>query len=351
MKVCFMRKNAFAAAVAATFLLTSCGASASTGDAAVVEKISDLDQLIASAQEEGSVLLYTSLTEADAKALTENFTKKYDVDIQLMRLGGTDAATRFDTETSANAPSADLLVLADPTYIGDIVDKGMAVDMEDTGLYTLLEETPEHLKAPEIGSAVVQIVNSGIAYNTDLVSPEDVPKSWEDLASDRWKDKLIGTPPDASANNLAVWGKLHDKFGIDFVKSIGNNVSRTYPNLVPLHEALSAGDGEIALQSAQFFIEAQKAAGKPVEFVNLQPSVYPVQALGISARAKNPYAARLLSYYLMTEEGSGTITNPEEGAFSPYDEDLVPEDFAIVTKEETQRYQDEKENILGAFGK
>lgn len=347
-----MRNKILAAAVAATFLLTSCGAPANQGAAAAaVEKVSDLDKLIASAKEEGSVLLYTSLTESDAKALTENFTQKFGVDVQLMRLGGTDAATRFDTETSANAPSADLLVLADPNYIGDIVDKGLAVNMEDTGLYSLLPDIPEHLKAPEIGSSIVQIVNSGIAYNTDLVSPEDAPTSWEDLKGERWKGKLIGTPPDASANNLAVWGKLYDKFGVDLVKGIGGNVSRTYPNMVPLHEALSAGDGEIALQSAQFFVEAQKAAGKPVEFVNLQPSVYPVQALGISQRAKHPYAARLLSYYLMTEEGSATITNPEAGSFSPYDEKLIPNDFAIVTKEETQRFQDEKKEILDAFGK
>lgn len=346
-----MRKKVLAVAVAASFLLTSCGAPSDQGEAADVEKVTDLDKLISSAKEEGSVLLYTSLTEADAKALTESFTKKYDVDVQLMRLGGTDAATRFDTETSANAPSADLLVLADPTYVGDIVEKGSAVDIEDTGLYSLLEDIPEDLKAPEIGSAVVQIVNSGIAYNTDLVSADEAPKSWEDLADPRWKDKLIGTPPDASANNLAVWGKINDKFGVDLIKGVGANASRTYPNLVPLHEALSAGDGEVALQSAQFFVEAQKAAGKPVEFVNLQPAVYPVQVLGISARAKHPYAARLLSYYLMTQEGSGTITDPQSGSFSPYDEDLIPEDFAIVTKEETARYQEDKQSILDAFGK
>lgn len=347
-----MQKKILAAAVAATFLLTSCAAPQNQGvAAAAAEKVSDLDSLIASAKKEGSLLLYTSLTEPDMKAMTAGFTEKYGIQVQALRLGGTDAATRFDTETSASAPSADLLVLADPTYIGDLTSSGKAVPLEETGLFSLLENIPKHLKAPEIGSAVVQIVNAGIAYNTDLVSPADVPKTWEDLLDERWKGKLIGTPVDSSMNNLVVWGQLYDKFGADFVKNMGNQTSRIYPNMVPLHEALAAGDGEIALQSAQFFIEAQKAAGKHVDFVNLQPSVYPVHALGISSRAKNPYAARLFSYYLMTEEGSGTISNPKIGSFSPYDEDMIPADFEILSNEKKDRYEGMKKEILDAFGK
>jgi iron(III) transport system substrate-binding protein len=347
-----MRNRVLAAALAATFLLTSCGAPADQGTAAAaVEPVSDLDSLVSSAKEEGKLLLYTSLTESDMEAMTAGFTEKYGIEVQALRLGGTDAATRFDTEASANAPSADLLVLADPTYIGDLTSTGKAVPLEETGLFSLLDNIPKHLKAPEIGSAVVQIVNSGIAYNTDLVSPDEVPDSWEDLLDERWKGKLIGTTPESSMNNLVTWGQLYDEFGADFVKSIGTQVSRVYPNMVPMHEALAAGDGEIALQSAQFFIEGQKAAGKHLEFLNLSPSVYPVHALGISARAKSPYAARLFSHYLMTEEGAGTISNAQIGSFSAYDEELIPDDFAIVSNEKKDRYEGMKKEISEAFGK
>lgn len=347
-----MQKKILAAAVAATFLLTSCGAPQDLGvSAAATEKVSDLDSLVESAKEEGTLLLYTSLTEPDMKAMTAGFTEKYGIQVQALRLGGTDAATRFDTETSANAPSADLLILADPSYIGSLTSSGKAVPMEDTGLYSLLDTIPKHLKAPEFGSAVVQIVNAGIGYNTNLVSPEDVPKSWEDLLDPRWKGKLIGTPIDSSVNNLVVWGQLYDKYGADFVKNMGSQTSRIYPNLVPLHESLAAGDGEIALQSGQFYIEGLKAAGKPVGFVNLQPSVYPVNVLGISARAKNPSAARLLSYYMMTKEGSATVSDPAKGSFSPYDEDMIPADFEIVSNAKKERYEGMKKEILDAFGK
>ncbi|AMB39202.1 MULTISPECIES: extracellular solute-binding protein [Paenarthrobacter] len=349
-----MKNKILATAVAATFLLAGCGAPQDQGAAAAAaanQKVSNLDSLIESAKKEGSLLIYTSLTEPDMKAMTAGFTEKYGIQVQALRLGGNDAATRFDTETSANAPSADLLVLADPLYVGDLTSSGKAVKMEDTGLYDLLDTIPKHLKAPEIGTAVVQIVNAGIAYNTNSVKPEDVPKSWEDLLDPKWKGKLINTPVDSSVNNLVMWGQLYDKYGADYVKKMGAQTSRTYPNLVPLHEALAAGDGEIALQSGQFYVEGLKKAGKPVGFANLSPSVYPVNVLGISARAKNPYTARLFSYYLMTKEGGKTITNPATGSYSAWDEDKIPADFKIVTKEQKDRYNGMKKEIMDAYGK
>ena len=345
-----MRRPILAASLAAALLLTSCGGEAASSPAEPVGPVTDLESLVEQAEDEGKLLMYTSLTESDLERLTTGFTEKYDIEVQALRLGGTDAATRFDTEVDDSAPSADLLVLADPIYIGDATSRGSLTPLEDTGLFELLDTVPEHLRAPEISSAIVQIVNSGIAYNTDNVSPEEVPSSWEDLLDPRWNQKLIGTTPESSMNNLVTWGQLYDSFGEDFVASIGNQVSRTYPNLVPLHESLAAGDGDIALQSAQFFVEAQKAQGKPVEFVNLQPSVYPVHALGISARANSPYAARLLAYHLMTKEGAATITQPEIGSFSAYDEDLIPEDFAVISTEKSSKYQGMKNEISAAFG-
>jgi len=346
-----MRRPILAASLAAALLLTACGGEAASSPAEPVGPVTDLESLVEAAEAEGEVLLYTGLTERDMNSLVEAFEAKYDIKVNALRLGGTDAATRFDTETAANAPSADVLALADSRYVGDAVSRGALVPMDETGLYDLLDEVPEHMKSPDGGFAIAQIVLSGIAYNTESVSAGEVPDSWEDLLDNRWTGKLVGTAPDASVNNLVVWGQLYDTYGEDFVSELGSQVSRTYPNMVPQHEALSAGDGDIALQSAQFFIEGQKAEGKPLEFIHLSPSVYPVIAVGVSERAANPNAARLLSHFMMTEEGTRTVSNPEVGSFSPYDQDLIPEDFAIISEEDFARYESMRDEIMAAFGK
>ncbi|MDK1361679.1 extracellular solute-binding protein [Arthrobacter sp. zg-Y1219] len=347
-----MRKPLLSAAFAASLLLTACGGqAASSPPSEPVGPVTDLDSLVEAAEAEGEVLLYTALTEGDMNSLVEAFEAKYDIEVQALRLGGTDAATRFDTETSANAPSADILALADSRYVGDAVGSGALVNMEETGLYDLLDEVPEHLKSPDGGFSISQIVLSGVAYNTENVSSTDVPGSWEDLLDSRWTGKLVGTSPDASVNNLVVWGQLYDTYGADFVSELGAQVARTYPNMVPQHEALSAGDGDLALQSAQFFIEGQKQEGKPLEFVHLSPSVYPVIATGVSERAQHPNAARLLAHFMMTEEGTRTVTDPAVGSFSPYDDHLIPEDFAIISAEDFERYEGMRDEIMEAFGK
>ena len=50
---------------------------------------------------------------------------------------------------------------------------------------------PEAYRDPDGMSATSRIYLSSIAYNTNLVKPEDAPKSYADLLDPKWAGKMV----------------------------------------------------------------------------------------------------------------------------------------------------------------
>jgi ABC-type Fe3+ transport system substrate-binding protein len=68
----------------------------------------------------------------------------------------------------------------------------------------LPEDVAKHLPLEQVdvdGAAVFALL-SPIGYNTNLVKPEDAPKSFADLLDPRWKGKIVKGQPDYSGTIL-----------------------------------------------------------------------------------------------------------------------------------------------------
>lgn len=341
-----MRKTLVLSAVLA-LTLTACGAPAESASEAKTVEFSNLEELVTAAEAEGSVRLYTSLLEPDLVKLVAGFEAKYDIDVEDVRLGGTDAMNRFDSESAAKARSADVVLVNDTSYFGAATEKGIITPLDETGVLDVVPGFPKEMLLDEENTAVLTVTNNGVAYNSDLVKAEDVPKSWEELLDPKWKGKILMVSPDASLANVLTWDIVSKSQDEGFLGKLGAQVARYYPNLVPMHEALAAGEGQLALPSPEFFVAAQTAGGKPLGFGSLSPNYYPAQAVGVSSAAEHPAAARLLTQYLLSEEGVATIT-AGAGVFSPYDKD-IPADFKVPSTDEIKEIQSRQDEIAGQF--
>lgn len=339
-----MRKTLALCAVLAVSLTACSGGSNAAAPEPADTEFSTLEELVEAAEAEGSVRLYTSLLEPDLVKLVEGFESTYDIDIEDVRLGGTDAMNRFDSESAAKSRTADVVVVNDTSFFGASTEKGTIVPLKETGVIPLVPDFPEEMLLEEEATAVLTVTNNGLAYNSDLVDEADVPDSWEELLDPRWTGKVLAVAPEASLANILTWSIVAESQGEDFLTDFGAQIGRYYPNLVPMHEALAAGEGELAVPSPEFFVAAQTASGQPLAFKSLSPNYYPAQALGISAAAEHPAAARLLVHYLMSEAGIGTITSGA-GVYSPYDE-AIPEDFRVPGVDEIADIQSRQDEIV-----
>jgi iron(III) transport system substrate-binding protein len=147
-----------------------------------------------------------------------------------------------------------------------------------------------------------------IGYNTKLVSPKEVPKTYEDFLAPKWKGK-IGMDTKAYywfANILKVMG---EKKGLDYMKRLAEQNIQFRTGRTLNAQMVAAGEVSIGIALYNQRVEEIKAKGAAMEWVAIEPVVPEIHPLLISANAPNPNAARLLVDYLLSREGQEVIAS------------------------------------------
>jgi len=213
--------------------------------AADVAKYSGLDRtqkLIDGAKREGTLTLYSSAVIADSNAIIAAFARKYGVKVQLWRGSSEDILRRAVTEHRGGRDDVDVAETA-------------ATEMEGLRREQLLQEISSPVFADLMPQAVVSQrpwVTSRLsiftaAYNTGLVKPADVPKSYADLADPKWQQKL-GIEADDGNWLMAVAGVLGEAKTVAlFRKVVATNGMSVRKGHTLLANLVVAGEVPLAL--------------------------------------------------------------------------------------------------------
>jgi iron(III) transport system substrate-binding protein len=160
----------------------------------------------------------------------------------------------------------------------------------------------EDFKNPEGYWTSCFVVTRVLAYNTRLVKPEDVPKSYQDLLDPKWKGKLGGHTEENAwfPAQLKIMGQ---EKGIEFMKKLAEqNIShRTGRTL--LGQLLAAGEFPVVLVANAHTIEKLKKQGAPVEWVPIEPVVTTLMPITLASHAPHPNAGKLFVDYVLSADG------------------------------------------------
>jgi iron(III) transport system substrate-binding protein len=249
------------------------------------------------AKKEGPVVLYTSLNLEDAQPLADAFSAKYPgVKVEINRQGSSTLVTKILTERRVGKrDNADLVLTG-----ADSLDLML---MEVPNLfqkYTSRERAPE-----ERGfySAVYFTIQT-IAYNSRAVTGADIPKRYNDLLRDRWKDKAA-----VNLNNYGWIYAMLDFFGpekgMDFLRKFaGHNPKPGRGTTLMVQQWLGGGEVELALPLNHDGITIFKGKGLPVDWARLEDPMYAdIHTIGILGMARSPSAARLFVDFILSKEG------------------------------------------------
>ncbi|NIO69032.1 MAG: extracellular solute-binding protein, partial [Anaerolineae bacterium] len=138
------------------------------------------------AKEEGALMVYTSMNIDDLEPILAKFMEKYPfIKAEYYRASGEDVLAKASTEAKAGQHFADVLEGAD-LQIFQAVKEGLVAPYVSPEVAAY----PEGASDPN-GMWTVSRVNAVvIAYNTELVKPEEAPKSYEDLLDPKWQGKI-----------------------------------------------------------------------------------------------------------------------------------------------------------------
>src|SRR5712672_3118573 len=265
-------------------------------------------QLIEAAKKEARVVLYSAMDLPVGEKLGKAFEAQYPgVQVQIERSGSERLFQRIDQEFAANIHAADVVSSADASHFIPWKRNGWLAPFvsDDIARYF-----PEQYRDPDGMFATTRIWLSSIAYNTNLVKPEDAPTSFADLLDPKWAGKLIKGHPAYSGTIMTTTFQLVRELGWDYYEKLSKQRVMQVQSSTDPPKKLSLGERAVMADGNEYGIVLLKEAGQPVE------PVYPTEGTptisgptGIFVTAPHPNAARLFQAWLHTRETQQFFTD------------------------------------------
>ena len=269
--------------------------------AAGPEPASITPALVDAARKEAKVILYSSMDLPVGEKLGKAFEATYPgIEVQIERSGSERLFQRLNQEFASNIRAADVVNSSDASHFITWKKNGWLAPYvtEDIAQHFL----PEYRDSDGM-FATTRIWLSSIAYNTNLVKPEDAPKSFADLLDPKWAGKLVKGHPAYSGTIMTATFQMVRELGWDYMERLSKQRVMQVQSSTDPPKKLSLGERAVMADGNEYGIVLLKEAGQPVE------PVYPTEGTptisgpsGIFASAPHPYAARLFQAWLHTRE-------------------------------------------------
>jgi iron(III) transport system substrate-binding protein len=286
-------KGSAALAVATVF--------ASPARAAAPPAVAITPDLVEAARKEGKVVLYSSMDLPVGEKLGKAFEAQYPgISTQIERSGSERLFQRVGQEYASNIHAADVINSSDASHFIPWKKNGwlMPFVSEDVARYF-----PEQYRDPDGMFATSRVWLSSIAYNTNLVKPEDAPKSFADLLDPKWAGKMVKGHPAYSGTIMTATFQMVRELGWEYFEKLSKQRVMQVQSSTDPPKKLSLGERAVMADGNEYGVVLLKEAGQPVE------PVYPTEGsptisgpTGIFAAAPHPNAARLFQAWLHTRE-------------------------------------------------
>src|ERR1700716_3588418 len=174
--------------------------------------------LIEAAKKEGQVIYYTSTDLPVAEKLAKAFEAKYSgITVRVERTGAERVFQRIGQEYSSNIHAVDVVNSSDAAHFIVWKRDGILAPYvpEDVAKFY-----PAEHRDIDGQFASWRIWLSIIAYNTNLVRPEEAPKSFADLLDPKWKGKIVKAHPRYSGTIMTATFVLTRDLGWSYLEKL-----------------------------------------------------------------------------------------------------------------------------------
>jgi iron(III) transport system substrate-binding protein len=261
--------------------------------------------LIDAARKEGQVNYYTSTDLPVAEKVAKAFEAKYPgIAVRVERSGAERVFQRIGQEYASNIHAVDVVNSSDAAHFIVWKRDGILAPYvpEDVARY------PAEHRDVDGQFASFRVWLSIIAYNTNLVKPEDAPKSFADLLDPKWKGKIVKAHPGYSGTIMTATYQMQRDLGWSYFEKLAKqNIMQVQSSADP-PKKLDLGERAVMADGNEYNIFQLKEAGRPVEPVYAtEGSPLIIGPNGIFKSAANPNAARLFQSFCLGREAQQLI--------------------------------------------
>lgn len=279
-------RRAFALAVA---LLAAAAAWAQAPDAR-------MRQLIDGARREGTVTVYHSSQTEDLKPVFDAFAKKYGVKVTDWRSSSENVVQRIIRESAAGRHDVDFIENNLPEM--EALRREKLLRRIDSPVYDQLRPgmAPEH---HDFATSTLDVFV--LAYNTQKVKKEELPKTYQDLLDPKWKGRL-----GVEVDDEGWFGTLTEQLGGDkgvklFRDIAANNGFSVRKGHTLLAKLVASGEVPLALDVYSYKPPQLKKKGEPIDWFVIDPVIVQMHGVAVHKDAPHPNAAELLYEFFLGE--------------------------------------------------
>jgi ABC-type Fe3+ transport system substrate-binding protein len=276
-------------------------------------------EIIAKAKKEGRVVWYTTVSIPESQQFAALFQKQFpSINVDIIRTGSSALVNRVISEFNAKKYLVDVLQ--------GFSSRGGYVALKQRGILGRYQ-SPEYKNLPSdlrdpAGYWGSQFQNTFVlAYNTRMVQPADVPKTYEDLLKPMWKGKKILNDSENYEwfdGLLHYWGK---EKGLAYFRKLAEQELVFQRGARGRVQLVAAGEYPFTIgygPHVQSFVQR----GAPVDWVPLEPVVTIINTVSVAEKAPHPAAARLFVDFLFSKTAQLML---REQSRIPSREDVEPD--------------------------
>ena len=321
----------------------------------------EFQQLVKAARGEGKLVLWSSTPPTvETPKLVEAFNKRFGMKIEVQQVSMiTETFTnRILAGAQANRIEADLGQGAPDTAFV-LLEKGMLQDFDWVGVFgqefPLIKKRVERVGTPFRGKLIdYWHLAYGIGYRTDRVAKGDLPKTWEDLTSPKWKGQVALSATGGAIYHLAVvWGM--EKL-LDYTRKLKANQPVFASGIPAAAAALESGSANLSVSTIGQ-VEYLKAKGLPVDWTVPNEIPIAIEHLIIPKGAPHLNLARLWAAWITTEgrplfedlSKNGMVWPDEESFLSKKIKELGTKYQFAETKEQDALVLEAKKKIVAIY--
>jgi iron(III) transport system substrate-binding protein len=302
-------------------------------------------RLIDGAKKEGELMFYGSIPVADMAILTEAFTKKYGIKVKAWRGDSEAMMSRVLNEAKARRYEVGVMV-ASSSALEPLSRERLLTEVKSPLLADLIPGSV----APNREWASVYLNTFVQAYNTKLVSKDELPKTYRDLLNPRWKGRLAVEAEDYDWFAQVVLG-LGEAQGLklfrDIVATNGISVRRGHS---VMNNMIVAGEVPLGLSAYGFIAEQAKLKGAPIDWFIIPPLLARPTVAGVSRFAPQPHAAVLFYDFLIGEAqpilASRQFVSPSRKIDSPFTRNPLQLIDSVEMLDNAKKWQELYQSIV-----
>jgi iron(III) transport system substrate-binding protein len=267
-------------------------------------KGADRDQrLLDAAKKEGTLTFYTSMQTPESGPLSAAFEKKYGIKVNLWRATSDQVVQRAITEARGNRNTVDVVETNAPEVeaLGreGVVAEYFSPHFKDFPDWAL----PAHHKWAS-ARANLWIV----AFNTNKVKREDIPKTYDGFADPKWRGR-IGIESTDQDWMYAVIQFLGEERGMETFRKLSALKPDMRLGHALLAELIAAGEVPVGLTVYSGNADSLKKKSAPIDWMPVEPIVGRPQAVSVASRAPHPNAAMLFVDFVLSPDGQKVLND------------------------------------------